>query len=344
MKEQRGRKEKRIHLIPLILGAYAVFLGLGLVIIGFAGLSEGIGIIRLLLGLGLTCFGLYGIWDGVRDLARSDKKSKPSLPNQFILTDIAGNRSSNVSIERLREQLERLMENGNNGSFHLQILPPFLVQDQEMLKQVSCIYQEDKVILMAFFENAEGRYQICQKSMKTDMAEEWLQQCLFRSMDFNGWENARADVLKDGPHVHSEGVEDFCYHILKDQEGLMTYWHQLLVIFGESWHDEHKFFSSKDLELVVEGVHNGKYQKAVLEWGSEAFHIFLSIQNKLMVIWRANNTGKAGARFLAREGTVNQVKFWLINYLNSGSFEEMSGWNDITDQVEKEWRKHGKVF
>lgn len=344
MKEQQGRKEKRIHLTPLILGAYAVFLGLGLVAIGLAGFTEGIGFIRFLLGLGLTCLGLYGIWDGVRDLAKSDKKSKPSFPNQFILTDIVGNRSSNVSIERLREQLEHLMENRNDGSFHLQILPPFLIQDQEMLKQVSCIYREDEVILMAFFDNAQGRYRIAQKSMEPDIAEEWLKQCLSRSMDFTGWENARADVLKDGPHVHSEEREDFCYQLLKDQKGLLTYWHQLLVIFGESWHDEHKFFSSKDLELAIEGVHNGKYQKAVLEWGSEAFHIFPSMQNRLMVIWRANNTGKTGVRFLAREGTVNQVKFWLINYLDSGSFEEVSGWNDITDQVEKEWRKHGKVF
>ena len=47
-------------------------------------------------------------------------------------------------------------------------------------------------------------------------------------------------------------------------------------------------------------------------------------------------------RFLAKEGTATQVKFWLVNYLNSGVFEEMSGWADITDQIEKANRKGKK--
>lgn len=344
MKEQHSKREKRIHIFSLILGAYGTFLGLGLAGIGLSGLAEGIGIIRFLLGLGMVCFGLYGIWDGVRDLGKADKKSKPQLPNQFILTDIAGNRSSNVSGEGLKAQLEHLMENGNGGSFHLQILPPFLIQSQEMLKQVSCTYEEDGVTLMAFFEDAEGRNRISRKSMKPDVAGEWLTQCLSRSLDFSGWESADADICKDDPRVCTEGVEEFCYQLLKDQEGLMRNWHQLLVIFGESWHDEHKFFSAKDLELAVEGVHSGKYQKAILQWGNEAFHIFPNMQSKLVVIWRANNAEKSGVCFWAREGTVNQVKFWLVHYLDAGSFEEMSGWNDITDQVEREWRKHGKIF
>ncbi|MDE6917465.1 MAG: hypothetical protein K2P39_11800, partial [Lachnospiraceae bacterium] len=62
---------------------------------------------------------------------------------------------------------------------------------------------------------------------------------------------------------------------------------------------------------------------------------FPGIQNDLMVIWCTNNTGKGDTRFLAREGTVTQVKFWLNHYLNQGFFEEISGWADITDQIEK---------
>ena len=61
-----------------------------------------------------------------------------------------------------------------------------------------------------------------------------------------------------------------------------------------------------------------------------------------MVIWCTNNTGKGDTRFLAKEGTVTQVKFWLVNYLKSGIFEEMSGWADITDQIEKANRKGKK--
>ncbi len=105
----------------------------------------------------------------------------------------------------------------------------------------------------------------------------------------------------------------------------MFYWHKLLVIFGESWHDEHKFFSARDLELAIEGIHEGNYQKVVLEWGTQAVDLFPGVQNEMMIIWCTDNTGKGEPRFLAKEGTVTQVKFWLVGYLAHGFFGEMSG-------------------
>ncbi len=123
--------------------------------------------------------------------------------------------------------------------------------------------------------------------------------------------------------------------LLHDQKGRMANWHQLLVIFGESWHDEHKFFSARDVELAVEGIQQGKYQKVVLEWGIQAFDMFPGLQNDLMVIWCSDNRGGGDTRFFAREGTVTQVKFWLNGYLERGFSGEMSGWTDITDQIEK---------
>ena len=136
--------------------------------------------------------------------------------------------------------------------------------------------------------------------------------------------------------------------ILHQNQKGAVYWHKLLVIFGESWHDEHKFFSFRDVELAVEGIHEGKYQKAVLEWGTEALNLFPGVRNDLLVIWCTNNIGRGNTRFLAREGTVAQVKFWLVNYMERGLFEEMSSWADITAQIEKEMKKsekkQGKVF
>ena len=67
-----------------------------------------------------------------------------------------------------------------------------------------------------------------------------------------------------------------------------------------------------------------------------------------MVIWCTNNTGKGAVRFLAKEGTVTQVKFWMVQYLDCGFFKELSGWADITGQIEKAGRKgrkkHGNIF
>ena len=111
---------------------------------------------------------------------------------------------------------------------------------------------------------------------------------------------------------------------------------------AKNWLDEHTFFSAKDVELAIDGIHEGKYTKVVLEWGTQALDFFPGVQNDLMVIWCTNNTGKGNTRFLAKEGTVTQVKFWLVNYLKFGVFEEMSGWADITDQIEKANRKGKK--
>ena len=139
-----------------------------------------------------------------------------------------------------------------------------------------------------------------------------------------------------------EHIKSFWQQLQREQKGQMRNWRQLLVIFGESWHDEHTFFSARDVELAIDGIHEGKYTKVFLEWGTQALDFFPGVQNDLMVIWCTNNTGKGNTRFLAKEGTVVQVKFWLVNYLNSGVFEEMSGWTDITDQIEKANRKGKK--
>ena len=139
-----------------------------------------------------------------------------------------------------------------------------------------------------------------------------------------------------------ERIKSYWHQLQREQKGQMRGWHQLLVIFGESWHDEHKFFSARDVELAIEGIHEGKYTKAVLDWGTKAFDLFPGVQNDLMVIWCTNNTEKGDTRFLAKEGTVTQVKFWLVEYLNSGVLEETSGWADITAQIEKANRKDRK--
>ena len=139
-----------------------------------------------------------------------------------------------------------------------------------------------------------------------------------------------------------EHIKSFWQQLQREQKGQMRNWRQLLVIFGESWHDEHTFFSARDIELAIDGIHEGTYTKVFLEWGTQALDFFPGVQNDLMVIWCTNNTGKGNTRFLAKEGTVAQVKFWLVNYLNSGVFEEMSGWTDITDQIEKANRKGKK--
>jgi len=384
MSNKRQKTQKRLHLVPLIVGIYGAILGLGLMAIGISQIGEGVGMVRALIGLGMAGFGMYGVWDGVHDLVRRDKEPEKPMTSQFILTDASGNRSSNVTGESLHEQLKRLMESEENVSaFHLQILPPLSVSGQGLLKQVSCVCKTE-LALAAFFDQSEDWCRVC-PDISLDMAEEWLKQLLSGSPDFTGWKSAEETAQEDeqeeeGPEQEEEGPEQEGTEEEPGQdepgqdepEGdepgqdepeeddpeeeeteedepqdepeewkLEGQWkpmtnplHQLLVIFGESWHDEHKFFSARDLELAVEGVHDGKYQKAVLEWGYAAFDLFPGMEDELMVIWRTAGDANHKCRFYVREGTVTQVNFWLSRYLERGFFEEMSGWTDVTAQIE----------
>ena len=373
MMKKNNKTGKRLRLTPLILGGYAAFLGFGLIVIGLAEMKEGIGIVRILMGLGMAGFGLLGIWDGVRDLVGPDKRQKQAPASQFILTDTSGNRSSNVTVEVLQKQLESLMERDKGGIFTLQILPPFAVPEIGNIRQIFCIYHE-LFRLTVFLDESKGGYESYHKSAELDEAKDWFEKLLTGSADLTGWkkiengydeeeiseeedteweesstsdslintEEATAGKSETDTRQTEENIKSFWQQLQREQKGQMRNWRQLLVIFGESWHDEHTFFSARDVELAIDGIHEGTYTKVFLEWGTRAIDLFPGVQNDLMVIWCTNNTGKGDTRFLAKEGTVTQVKFWLVNYLNSGVFEEMSGWADITDQIEKANRKGKK--
>lgn len=398
MMRKNNRTGKRLRLTPLILGGYAVFLGFGLIVIGLAEMKEVIGIVRLLIGLGMAGFGLLGIWDGVRDLVGPDQRHKQAPASQFILTDISGNRTSNVTAEALQKQMESLMRSDKGGVFKLQILPPFAVQETGNISQIFCMYHQ-LFRLTVFLDESKGGYESYYKSTGFDEAKDWFEKLLAGGADLSGWkkiengydeeeessgeedaeweENSicpgetedsledtdeaaepvadfnKPDSLRNTEEIRAgkseadtrqteEHIKSFWQQLQREQKGQMRNWRQLLVIFGESWHDEHTFFSARDVELAIDGIHEGKYTKVFLEWGTQALDFFPGVQNDLMVIWCTNNTGKGNTRFLVKEGTVTQVKFWLVNYLNQGVFEEMSGWADITDQIEKANRKGKK--
>ena len=396
---KNNRTGKRLRLTPLILGGYATFLGFGLIVIGLAEIKKGIGMIRLLIGIGMAGFGLLGVWDGVRDLVRPDKKHKQAPASQFILTDISGNRTSNVTVEALQKQMESLMGDDKGGVFRLQLLPPFAVQEIGNISQIFCMYHQ-LFGLTVFLDESKGGYESYHKSAAFDEAKDWFEKLLAGSADLSGWkkiENGYDDEEESSEEEDTEGegssicsgetedsledtdeaaepaadfdkpdslinteeaglgkseadtrpteehIKSFWQQLQIEQKGQMRNWRQLLVIFGESWHDEHTFFSARDVELAMEGIYEGKYIKVFLEWGAQALDFFPGVQNDLMVIWRINNAGKGDTRFLVREGTVTQVKFWMAHYLKQGFFEEMSGWTDITGKIEKADRKIEKA-
>lgn len=330
MKRTQNKNRKRLHLIALILGIYAGYLGFGLILVGLDDMGEAVGIIRLLLGLGMASLGLFGIWDGVRDIIRPPAEHEHKPPTQYILTDVSGNRTSNVTAEMIRGEIGKLRE-GERDSFHLELLIPLNVPRCGVLKQVSCTAQPS-LTLLAFFQTQENGWRVCTCAMDQKTVGDWFQRLLEDSPDFSGWEaQEAAPVGEQAPE--DEENRNFHTRILRDQAGVYAVWHQRLIIVGNAWRNEHKFFTGRDVELAAQGVSEGKYQYARLEWGSSSFDLIPGPEGQLQVIWCTNIWFDKARRFFRREGTVNQVKFWLIQYLNEGYVDEY--WDEISDPAKK---------
>ena len=312
MKVRHHNKRKRLRFIPLIAGVYGLILGLGLTVIGIADLAEsvagispgGMGVVRCIVGFALVSFGLYGIWDGIRDLVKPQRDAGWIQTNQFILTDAEGRRSSSVSREVLREQLIALAKKEEDADISLQILPPVWIQGVGRLIQISYLYGEFPR-LVAFFESTDGGYTIRQKEADLSLAEVFMEQFLIGSPDFSYWEEGTMTVHPG----HTEG-------------GAGRY----LRIFGESWHDEHRFFSARDLELAVEGLSGGKYKCVELGLKGASFRIFSDEEEKEIIIMQIYFEEESGFRSLIKKGTMTQVKFWLVKIFHEGLREVIAAW------------------
>ena len=110
--------------------------------------------------------------------------------------------------------------------------------------------------------------------------------------------------------------------------------HQLLTIYKESWRDDHKFFSTKDLELAVDGLCGGKYEMVELEMGKDALLAVLQEEKApditmQLYIWQEN-----GPRVMEKTDIPSQVKVCLTRMWEGGAPKELNGWNDITSTRE----------
>lgn len=153
MKKREQKSGKKLHLIPLILGVYAAFLGFGLILAGITGGAAGT--IRIIIGLVMTAFGLYGIWDGLRDLVLEKSKSGADVSRQYIFTDLQGKNTSLITDELLERELTALEESAGSAGILIQALPPLWIEGMGQLQKVACIHGEDLGVIGFFLSEGE---------------------------------------------------------------------------------------------------------------------------------------------------------------------------------------------
>lgn len=313
MKKERRKREKKIHLVPLIVGIYIVFLGFGLVRIGiFDFIDSGVPI-RFLLGLVMTGIGLFGIWDGVRDLLDSRKKQKEQTEapaSQYVFINVEGWRSSNVSPQQLQEQLKIVEEKGGARNISLSMLPPFPVPGKGNLARVFCISgaYELPLCLAAVFQLDNGEEQTLMKEMETEQAQAFLEWVLNGDPgDFSGWRSAELKWESKNMPVHKR-----------------------LTLIGEHYRNDYEFFSGRDLELAIEGLGEGDYLRVELVVGELFLYALRSQEEEACITLHLSIAPEGSRREFEKTGTVTQAKFWLIQMINNGL--KLYDWQEVTGQ------------
>lgn len=314
MKRERRKREKKIHLVPLIAGCYAALLGLGLIRIGLFGSQGGVAPLRLLGGLVITGFGLLGIWDGLRDLYKSQPAPDKTPAPQYIFIGVDGKRTSSISPELLRTQLATVIEAGGDAKVVLHILPPLPVSGGQYLDQLHgiCGDGEKPLCLIGFLQSddAAKKGMARLKAMELEQAAALFERLLARqSADFSDW-----------------GVLE-----VEQRQGTRPSY-QCLTVFGESWRNDYRFFSDKDLELALQGLADGKYRRVELTFDGIAFHAYSSQEQQAMITLRMLIRQEEQLRMFEKTGTVTQVNFWLVQILDKGTLEGVYGWQEVTAQ------------
>lgn len=315
MKKERGKREQKIHLVPLIVGIYAAILGLGLIRIAIFGSQAGIGIVRLLMGLVIAGMGFLGIWDGIRDSMEPKKNEERTPDVQYIFMDTEGRRSSHVSPEQLREQLKAVAEMKGCAQISLSILPPLVVPEKGSLGRLVCAFggHEKPLCLLALFLLDSGKELTLIKEEEPEQAAEHFEKLLAgNAVDFSGWQTTE---------------------IKKEPKNMPV--HKRLTLIGESYRNDHEFFSGRDLELVIEGLGDGSYLQMEMVLGDFSLYAVRDQEEEsygessCITLYLHLPQGNGGRKF-KKTGTVSQVKFWLTQMINNGI--RLYGWEEVTGQ------------
>lgn len=110
--------------------------------------------------------------------------------------------------------------------------------------------------------------------------------------------------------------------------------HQLLSLYKECWRDDHKFFSTRDLELAMDGLCDGTYEMVELEAGEDILRAFGSGDGEADITMRLFIGEEDGV--CVKEGTVSpsQARACLMQMSEGNPPMDVGGWKDITDTIE----------
>ena len=300
-----GKKKKRrrvLHTGVLILGAYMLFLGGGTLIgelgaIILLGEREWITFARAVMGAVFTGLGAYAVWDSIRDLwLRKEKEDAPPL--QFTFTDTAGVCSSNVTPERIHEQIGLVEE--KTSHIALQLVTPIPAAELGELINMTYVLMEDGWFLVAVFRQ-DGGVQVRRKSAGAAEAEAVLLDLTAGSLpDFSAWER-----LEAAPRQRRE-----------------FQFKRRLILYRDNGTSDHEFFTERDLDLAVTGLADGTYRKVYVQIGTAAVEATCKDDGNIHL--RLSILGHDGARIWQRDGTPNQARFWLLQFCDGSLFQPLS--------------------
>lgn len=308
---KKRHQKKGVHLLPILIGAFLIFMGIAEVWMGTDRRWTGTNSIeksRCLMGVAVFCLGLWGVWDGLRDLFTHKPPTEEAPGRQFVFRDVDGRQSSYVDRQVLRTQMELMRQRGSETFFSLEILPALEIEGRGWLERIDCTFL-DSLRLLAHFVDDEGACIVRKKDVDFAQAETILTQLLSGLVDFSGW---KLEKTKAEPSERK--------------------FNQLLVINGENGSDQFEFFTARDLELAVEGLASGEYEWVDMYLGLADLHLNAyepeeegedQIALHLVVREAYHSTHYSQA------STVEQAKAWAVSIFNGGLSRDLEGLHDL---------------
>ena len=254
-----------------------------------------------------------------RRLAGQEEQARSSAGSstEFVLTDLAGRRTSRFDRKTVEDQLTNLRAEGQRFALEPVELIPIPGPEGVSLSRLECGITNAGLTLIMVRKLAGGGYQALARPVSEQEAWQACAGLLERRQPPDASEPSQWQPLQEMERPRPQARARLT---LSDRTGATR---------------EYDSFTRRDVELAGEGLASGKYTVVALFAGPR--YLYLKAGDRLdgRVTVNASRPDPDKLRVFETKCTDRQAQTWLLE-MTEGTFDpDFSQWKDITKQLEK---------